>query len=208
MSGWGCGWRSDPAHQSRKRQVERRRGQVLRRCDQLDVHETRAEPVGGRQTAVGPRRKRIHMAIGIVAFSFTHIRGMRTGGAGRARRGYHRVVKKRTAATIDDYLAGVSGERRAALMKLRKTIRAIAPRAEECISYAMPAFRLDGKVIAGFLATKRGCSYFPFSGRTLRTLAKEVAGYSQTKGSLHFDPSAPLPAALVRKLIKTRIAED
>lgn|SRR5450631_337426 len=109
--------------------------------------------------------------------------------------------------TIDAYLATVKGEKRVALDKLRQTIRAVVPRAEECISYAIPAFRLDGRIVAGFAATAKGCSYFPFSGSTLRTLAKELADYEQTKSSLHFDPAAPLPATLVRKLVKARIAE-
>ena len=114
---------------------------------------------------------------------------------------------KRKPRDIDDYLDGVTGERRAALQQLRKTIHAIVPRAEECISYNIPAFRLDGKIVAGFLATAKGCSYFPFSGRTLRTLAKDVAGYDQTKGSLHFDAKKGLPKTLLRKLLKARIAE-
>lgn len=109
--------------------------------------------------------------------------------------------------TIDDYLANVKGEKRAALDRLRKTIRAIIPNAEECISYRIPAFRLDGRIAAGFAATKKGCSYFPFSGSTLRTLASDLKGYRGTKSSLHFDPAKPLPTALVRKLIKARIAE-
>jgi uncharacterized protein YdhG (YjbR/CyaY superfamily) len=113
----------------------------------------------------------------------------------------------RKPTSIDHYLSTVKGDQRVALKQLRKTIRAIIPRAEECISYRIPAFRLNGKVVAGFLATTKGCSYFPFSGSTLRTLAKEVAGYEQTKGALHFDPTQPLPASLVRKLIKARIAE-
>jgi uncharacterized protein YdhG (YjbR/CyaY superfamily) len=65
--------------------------------------------------------------------------------------------------------------------------RELNPKSEECFSYRMPAFRLDGIVVAGFIATRQGCSYFPFSGRTLATLADEVCGYEQTKGSLHFD---------------------
>ena len=69
-------------------------------------------------------------------------------------------------------------------------------------------WRLHGSVVAGFIATKKGCSYFPFSGATLATLANYVRGYEQTKSSLHFDPEKPLPATLVRKLIKTRIAES
>jgi uncharacterized protein YdhG (YjbR/CyaY superfamily) len=113
----------------------------------------------------------------------------------------------RKPTTIDAYLAAVKGERRAALDKLRKTILAIVPGAEECISYTIPAFRLQGRIVAGFAATAKGCSYFPFSGSTLRTLADELAGYEQTKSSLHFDPAKPLPATLVRKLVKARIAE-
>ena len=109
---------------------------------------------------------------------------------------------------IDEYLATVKGEQRTALDKLRKTIRAIIPKAEECISYRIPAFRLDGRIVAGFAATAKGCSYFPFSGSTLRTLASELEGYDRTKGSFHFEPAAPLPATLVRKLIKARLAED
>jgi uncharacterized protein YdhG (YjbR/CyaY superfamily) len=108
--------------------------------------------------------------------------------------------------TIDEYLATVGSQNRAALEKLRKTIRSIVPKAEECISYGMPAFRLDGVVVAGFLATAKGGSYYPFSGSTLKGLAKDVADYGQTKGAIHFS-SKGLPPALVGKLIRARIAE-
>src|SRR4051794_11785611 len=94
----------------------------------------------------------------------------------------------RKPSTIDELLAGATGERRAALDDLRRTIRSVVPEAEECISYGIAAFRLDGQVIAGFAPTKKGCSYFPFSGSTLGTLAKELSAYSQTKSALHFDP--------------------
>ena len=113
----------------------------------------------------------------------------------------------RKPTTIDEYLATVKGESRVALDKLRETIRSIVPKAEECISYGMPAFRLEGRIVAGFSATTKGCSYFPFSGTTLRTLAGLLKGYGGTKSALHFDASKPLPAALVRKLIRARIAE-
>jgi len=113
----------------------------------------------------------------------------------------------RKPTTIDDYLATVSDERRSVLESLRKTIRSITPEAEECISYGIPAFRLHGVVVAGFSATAKGCSYFPFSGSTLKTLASHVAGYEQTKSSLHFSPGRPLPTTLVRRLIKARVAE-
>lgn len=113
----------------------------------------------------------------------------------------------RKPATIDEYLATVRGEKRAALDKLRKTIRTVVPKAEEGISYGIPAFRLDGNIVAGFAATAKGCSYFPFSGSTLGTLADELEDYEMTESSLHFDPAEPLPATLVRKLIKARVAE-
>jgi len=113
----------------------------------------------------------------------------------------------RKPTTIDEYLASVTGERRAALDKIRKTIRTLLPEVEECISYRIPAFRFKGRIVAGFAATAKGCSYFPFSGSTLRTLADELEDFEQTKSSLHFDPAKPLSLALVRKLIKARIAE-
>ena len=114
---------------------------------------------------------------------------------------------KRPPTTIDEYLAGVSADRRQALENLRKQIRSIVPAAEECISYRIPAFRVDGKVVAGFCATAKGCSYFPFSGSTLKTVTEYVAEYDQTKSALHFSPAKPLPATLVRRLIRTRMAE-
>jgi uncharacterized protein YdhG (YjbR/CyaY superfamily) len=113
----------------------------------------------------------------------------------------------RKFTTIDGYLATVSGERRTALETLRKTLRSIIPEAEECISYGIPAFRLHGVVVVGFCATAKGCSYFPFSGSTLKTLAGHLGRYEQTKSSLHFSPDKPLPVPLVRRLIKARIAE-
>jgi uncharacterized protein YdhG (YjbR/CyaY superfamily) len=110
-------------------------------------------------------------------------------------------------STIDDYLEGLPADRRKALKMLRANIRAIIPHAAECISYRMPAFRVNGVVVAGFRATTEGCSYYPFSGSTLRSLARDLVGYSQTKSALHFSSDKPLPIVLLRKLIKARIAE-
>jgi uncharacterized protein YdhG (YjbR/CyaY superfamily) len=115
------------------------------------------------------------------------------------------VTKKPT--TIDEYLAAVPAAQRKALNQLRKTIRTIIPKAEECISYSMPAFRVAGGIVGGFAARGHGCSYYPFSGSTLGTLKGDLADYSQTKSALHFTPEKPLPVALVRKLIRTRLAE-
>ena len=116
-------------------------------------------------------------------------------------------MKPARPKTIDEYLAPLGSEKRAALGKLRKAILSIVPEAEECISYGIPAFRLNGAVVAGFCATAKGCSYFPFSGSTLGALAEYLQDYDQTKSSLHFHPAQPLPVTLVRKLIKARIAE-
>ena len=114
----------------------------------------------------------------------------------------------RKPSTIDDYLATVAPDRRAALEKLRAQIHEVAPGAVECISYSMPSFKgARGKVFAGFLATGSGCSYYPHSGQVLGDLAADLAAYSQTKSALHFDPAKGLPKALVRKLVKARLAE-
>jgi uncharacterized protein YdhG (YjbR/CyaY superfamily) len=106
---------------------------------------------------------------------------------------------------VDEYLAGLDEPQRRTLEELRQTILGIIPAAEECISYGMPAFRLDGKVIAGFAAFKTHLSYLPHSGSVLGALADELAGYKSTPGSLHFPIDKPLPKALVRKLIATRL---
>jgi uncharacterized protein YdhG (YjbR/CyaY superfamily) len=110
--------------------------------------------------------------------------------------------------TIDGYLAGLSDDMRAALQKLRKTIRSIVPKAEECITYGVAAFRLDGKPIAGFGAGANHCAFYPMSGRTVESLKEELKGYDTSKGAIRFPADKPLPGALVRKLIKTRIAEN
>jgi uncharacterized protein YdhG (YjbR/CyaY superfamily) len=115
---------------------------------------------------------------------------------------------RRREPAIDEYLAKASPRSRALLRELRKTIHAIVPEVEECISYRLPAFRHQGKIVAGFSATSSGCSYYPFSGRTLQTLAADVEDYEQTKGALHFSAERPLAASLVRKLLKARIAES
>lgn len=113
-----------------------------------------------------------------------------------------------TPKNIDDYLSRATPAQRTALQRLRKQILAIVPGAEECISYSMPAFREPGgPVFAGFLATKQGCSYFPFSGSTLDSMSAALSSYSRTKSGLHFDPEKGLPQPLVRKLIAARRAE-
>lgn len=123
---------------------------------------------------------------------------MADSGAGRANKGKPR--------TIAQYLATVSADKRAALERLRKTIRSAAPKAEECISYGIPAFRLDGKVIAWFGASANHCSFYP--GGVLQDLGPELESYDTSKGTIRFQPDNPLPASLVKKLVKARIAKN
>jgi uncharacterized protein YdhG (YjbR/CyaY superfamily) len=130
----------------------------------------------------------------------------RRGAKARAS-GTSRAARPARAATIDAYLANVRDERRGLFDALRAAIRRGVPSAQECISYGMPAFRVDGQIVAGFMATKGGGSYYPFSGATLSKLAAEVAGYGRTKSALHFDAQRPLPETLVRKLVRARLAE-
>ena len=108
---------------------------------------------------------------------------------------------------IDEYLVALDEPKRSTLQTLRRTILAIIPDAEECISYGMPAFRLNGRVIAGFAAFKNHLSYLPHSGSVLGELSDDLAGYKRTEGSLHFPIDKPLPRALVKELIAKRLDE-
>jgi uncharacterized protein YdhG (YjbR/CyaY superfamily) len=111
------------------------------------------------------------------------------------------------ADEVDEYLRGVEEPGRSTLQTLRRTIVEIVPDAEEVISYRVPAFRVGGETVAGFAAFKNHLSYLPFSGSVLSQLADELEGYAMTKSSLHFRVDRPLPKALVKKLIKVRLAQ-
>ena len=112
-----------------------------------------------------------------------------------------------SAEEVDSYLRCLEEPKRTTLQELRRTILEIAPEAEEGISYRVPAFRLHGKVIAGFAAFKNHLSYLPFSGSVLGQLADDLEGYTMTKSSLHFPIDRPLPKSIVKKLITVRLAE-
>ena len=112
-----------------------------------------------------------------------------------------------SAEQVDHYLAGIEEPKRTTLQRLRATILEIIPGAEQAISYNIPAFRVGGKTVAGFAAFKDHLSYLPFSGSVLEQLRDELEGYTRTKGALHFPVDRPLPKALVKKLIETRLAE-
>jgi uncharacterized protein YdhG (YjbR/CyaY superfamily) len=110
------------------------------------------------------------------------------------------------AATIDEYLAGVPDDKRAALERLRQQIRAAVPDATETISYGLPTFKLDGRWFVAFGVAKKHCSFYA-GGAPLEALADELRDYRLWKGTINFPADRPLPAELVTKLIEVRIAE-
>jgi uncharacterized protein YdhG (YjbR/CyaY superfamily) len=112
-----------------------------------------------------------------------------------------------SAAEIDEYLRGVNEPKRRTLQALRRTILEIVPDAEQGISYRVPAFRIQGKVVAGFAAFKDHLSYLPFSGSVLGQLGDELREYTMTKSALHFPVDRPLPKQIVERLIAVRLAE-
>jgi uncharacterized protein YdhG (YjbR/CyaY superfamily) len=112
-----------------------------------------------------------------------------------------------SAKDVDDYLRGLEGPKRSTLEKVRGTIREIVPEAEEVISYRVPAFRVNGKTVAGFAAFKSHLSYLPFSGSVIDQLSDELHRYTTTKSFVHFPIDHPLPKRLVKKLIDQRLAD-
>jgi uncharacterized protein YdhG (YjbR/CyaY superfamily) len=105
---------------------------------------------------------------------------------------------------VDRYLAPLAQPKRKTLEALRRTILDVLPEAEECISYGLPAFRVHGKVIAGFAAFKNHLSYLPHSGSVFPELERELSQYKTSKGALQFPIDTPLPRALVKRLIAVR----
>ena len=108
--------------------------------------------------------------------------------------------------TIDDYLATLSIDTRAALEKLRSDIKAAAPDVEECISYQIPAFRLGGRMLVWFGAGANHCAFYP-GALPIRTRTNDLQAYDTSKGTIRFSADNPLPATLVRALVSARIAE-
>lgn len=108
------------------------------------------------------------------------------------------------AKTSDSYLASLSVEQRAALEKLRAAIKAAVPNAEECMSYGRPAFRLHGKFLVAYGAFRNDCAFYP--GAAVQSFGKELKGYDVGKGTIRFPSDRPLPAALVKKLVKLQVA--
>jgi uncharacterized protein YdhG (YjbR/CyaY superfamily)/nicotinamidase-related amidase len=116
-------------------------------------------------------------------------------------------AQKSGPATIDEYLAGVKPDQRAVLEQLRRTIRAAAPKAEEGISYGLAAFRWNGRPLVAFGAGKNHYAFYPMSGGIVRSFQDQLKGFETSKGTIRFSTDKPLPAALVKKLVKARLAE-
>ena len=112
-----------------------------------------------------------------------------------------------TAAEIDAYLDQLEEPKRSTLIQLRRDILTVLPDAEQGIAYGVPAFKVEGKTVAGFAAFKNHLSYLPHSGSVFPELAEFLAGYEKSSGALRFPVDTPLPADLVRRLIAVRLAQ-
>ncbi len=123
------------------------------------------------------------------------------------------MTKRKTSSagkpkTIDEYLAGVNAGQRSALEALRRTIRAVAPKAEEYISYGLAAFRLNGRPLVSFGASTNHCAFYPMNSTTVKAFQEQLEGFETSKGTIRFSTDKPLPSALVKKLVKARMAEN
>ena len=116
-------------------------------------------------------------------------------------------ARSATTRTVDAYLRALPADQRDALERLRKIIRTAAPKAVEGFSYGLPAFILDDTAIAGMAATKTHCAFYPMSGSIVAAFADELTDFKTSKGTIHFQPDRPLPAAIVKQLVKARIQE-
>lgn len=108
---------------------------------------------------------------------------------------------------IDEYLAAVKPDQRRVLNELRRTIKTMVPNAGECISYGIPSFRLNGRSLVFFGAWAEHCSFYPGSSVTLKKFRDDLKDFETSKGTIRFSSKKPLPTALVKKLVKARIAE-
>ena len=113
-------------------------------------------------------------------------------------------MKSSTPADVNAYLKAVPKEQRAALEKLRQTIKAMLPDAVEVISYQIPTFKLNGRMLASYAAFAEHCSFFPGAG-PIETHRDELKSFQTSKGTIRFTPDKPIPPALLRKLVKTGI---
>ncbi len=110
------------------------------------------------------------------------------------------------AATVDEYLAAVPPDVRAALQKIRTQVKKLVPTATEKISYGMPTF-FTHRALVGYAAHKKHCSFYPWSGVTLKNFKNEFSGFETSAGTVRFTVDNPLPALLIKKIVLARLAE-
>ena len=115
-------------------------------------------------------------------------------------------MKSITAANVDAYIDALPDEKRVVMEKLRKTIRSVVPKAEEVISYQIPTFKYYGGLVS-YAAFKDHYSFFPWNSGLIKKFT-ELKDYSTSKGTIHFTVEKPLPAALVKKIVKARMKEN
>lgn len=108
---------------------------------------------------------------------------------------------------IDAYMDDLDEPKQSTLGALRTTLRDLLPHAEECLAYGAPAYRIDGKSVAGFAAYKNHLSYLPHSGSVLESLGDDLADYETSKGALKFAVDTPLPRSVVAALVDARLSE-
>lgn len=113
-------------------------------------------------------------------------------------------TKTTVARDVDDYLARLPEDSRLALEKLRTTIKSVVPDSLEVISYQIPTFKYQGRMLVSYAAFSEHCSFFPGAG-PIEAHRSELKSYQTSKGTIRFMPSQPLPATLIKKLVKTRI---
>jgi len=115
--------------------------------------------------------------------------------------------QQKPAKNVDEYIAAVLEEFRPVLEKLRRTIRAAAPMAEEVISYQIPTFRFHGPLVH-FAAFKSHCSFYGVSKPVMDRFSSELKPWDTSGTTIHFSAKNPLPASLVKKIVKARIEEN
>jgi uncharacterized protein YdhG (YjbR/CyaY superfamily) len=114
----------------------------------------------------------------------------------------------KAAKTVDEYLAGTPEPARSTLQHIRKVIKSVVPKeTTEVISYRIPMFKFNGMLV-GYAAFAKHCSLFPTGSGVIEKFAKELKGYSTSRGTIQFPPDKPLPDALVKKIVKERVKEN
>ncbi len=118
------------------------------------------------------------------------------------------MVKKKSTPTFEGYLQALPDDFRSALQRLRQIVHATAPDAEECVSYGLAAFRHHGRMLVALGATKSHCGFYLMSNQTVAKFSTELERFDTSTGTIRFTPDQAIPVALVRKLVRARIAEN